>query len=346
MKPSWHQNRYFVSFAVFSTAMLVSWGIDTQLGFTIAILLILQLSIVIIALQCHSRIAFSFAVIEALSFNFLFTTPRYSLQMLHLDDIINLIVFILVAFTTSQLAERYRRQQDELKQTQLRNQILLSVSHDLRTPLAGIIGNLTTLKEYLSLLSEAEKSELLDSATTESHRLHQYIENLLHATKLQHGSMMVRKKHESLIPIINNAIARCPQTSGHASVELNSEAIFVSVSSSLVEQAVFNILDNALRFSPKEKPVKVAVYQQRDTVVIDISNKGKSLMPGEAERMFDLFYTGEKTKTTDSGSGLGLAVAKGIINAHNGTIASIAVPEGCMVRICLPNPKKDINDEL
>ncbi|MDV2373119.1 DUF4118 domain-containing protein, partial [Vibrio cholerae] len=74
-------------------------------------------------LQCHSRIAYVAAIAEAVSFNFLFTTPRYSLQMFHLDDIINLLVFIVVAFTTSQLAERYRRQQNALEQVQLRHQI-------------------------------------------------------------------------------------------------------------------------------------------------------------------------------------------------------------------------------
>ncbi|MGF1681670.1 sensor histidine kinase [Photobacterium minamisatsumaniensis] len=337
MTTYWHQNRYFVSLTVFAAALLVSLGIERWLGSTIAVLLILQLSIVVIALQCHSPIAYIAAVIEALSFNFLFTTPRYSLQMFHLDDIINLVVFIIVAFTTSQLAERYRRQQGELKQAKLRNQILLSVSHDLRTPLAGIIGNLTTLKEYMPQLSEAEKHELLDSATTESHRLHQYIENLLQATKLQHGAMVVRKNQESLIHILNNTIARFSLPPERIIVGVDGAIGLVTVSSSLIEQALFNILDNALRYSSNEEPVTVAVFQQTHTVVIDILNKGKSLTDREAERIFDLFYTGEETKTTDSGSGLGLAVAKGVINAHHGTIECIVVPQGCQIRICLPS---------
>ncbi|WP_219621782.1 DUF4118 domain-containing protein [Shewanella sp. GutDb-MelDb] len=332
----WFQNRYLFSFFIFAAAIVVSQGVDLWLGSTIAVLLILQLSIVIIAFQCNSRMAYIVAILEALSFNFFFTTPRHSLQMFHLDDSINLVVFLVVAFTTSQLAERYRRQQDELKQAQLRNQILLSVSHDLRTPLAGIIGNLTTLKEYLFLLSDKEKYQLLDSATIESHRLHQYIENLLQATKLQHGAMVVRKSQESLINILNNVIDRFDISSELIVVTVEGAIDSVSVSRSLIEQAFFNVLDNALRYSPKGSFVEVVVRQETGFVVVDIHNDGQSPNAGESELMFKLFYSGDKTKNADSGSGLGLAVAKGVITAHEGFIECIEVKKGCLIRICLP----------
>ncbi|MCG3728208.1 sensor histidine kinase [Vibrio cincinnatiensis] len=317
-------------------ALLISWLIDYWLGSTVAVLLILQLSIVMIALQCHSRVAYLAAVIEAISFNFLFTMPRYSLQMFHLEDMINLVVFIVVAFTTSQLAELYRCQQGELKQTQLRNQILLSVSHDLRTPLAGIIGTLTTLKEYLPKLTDTERTELLDSATSESHRLHQYIENLLQATKIQHGALVVRKNPESIVHILNKAMERLSLRSGRISVMPHGPIRFVLVSASLIEQALFNVLDNALRYSPIDDPVTVTLYQDEQSVVIDILDRGEGLSEDEIGHIFDLFYSGAVSQSADTGSGLGLAVAKGLISAHGGSIESVPVSKGCLMRITLP----------
>lgn len=110
----------------------------------------------------------------------------------------------------------------------------------------------------------------------------------------------------------------------------------VSVSASLIEQALFNILDNALRYSPLDKSVTVSVYQQLLDVVIDIHDMGDGLLPKDVNRIFDLFYTGNYQKAADSGSGLGLAVSKGLITAHGGHIESVPVPKGCLFRIRLP----------
>ncbi|ASA56553.1 sensor histidine kinase [Vibrio gazogenes] len=336
----WLQKRYLLSASVLVLALVVSFGLDHWLGSTMAVLLILQLSIVVIALHCHSRLAYVAAIAEAVSFNFLFTTPRYSLQMFHLDDIINLVVFIVVAFTTSQLAERYRRQQNALKQVQLRHQILLSVSHDLRTPLAGIIGNLTTFKEYQMQLQAKEKDELLDSAIKESHRLHQYIENLLQATKLQHGVVRIQKQQESIVHIVKSVIGRFSSSTTRIEVVVNGAVPSVEVSRALLEQALFNVLDNALRYSPKDKQVSVTIYQSQQNVVIDVYNQGQSLQPEDAQRMFELFYSGKEKRSDDSGSGLGLSVAQGVISAHHGHIECVDVSQGCLIRITLPSSQQ------
>ncbi|MFC3024812.1 DUF4118 domain-containing protein [Vibrio zhugei] len=337
---SWLQKRYLLSASVLVLALVVSFGLDHWLGSTMAVLLILQLSIVVIALHCHSRLAYVAAIAEAVSFNFLFTTPRYSLQMFHLDDIINLVVFIVVAFTTSQLAERYRRQYNALKQVQLRHQILLSVSHDLRTPLAGIIGNLTTFKEYQMQLQAKEKDELLDSAIKESHRLHQYIENLLQATKLQHGVVRIQKQQESIVHIVKSVIGRFSSSTTRIEVVVNGAVPSVEVSRALLEQALFNVLDNALRYSPKDKQVSVTMYQSQQNVVIDVYNQGQSLQPEDAQRMFELFYSDKEKRSDDSGSGLGLSVAQGVISVHQGDIECVDVPQGCLIRIVLPSSQQ------
>lgn len=332
----WRDNTFLFSAIVIVGAVVASWLLDQLFGSTAAVLLILQLAVVVVAFQCNSRFAYAAAVIEALSFNFFFTTPRYSLQMLRPEDIFNLVVFMVVAFITSTFADLYRRQQGELKQTKLQNSILLSVSHDLRTPLATIIGTLTTLNEYMPKLNDLERKELLDSATSESHRLHQYIENLLQATKLQHGTLKITKKDELIADIVRDAVSRLPNYTEKVSMNIDDSVGHLSVSRSLIEQAFFNVLDNAMRFSPENEPVEVSLSKQGSSCVIDVRDMGIGIKAEDAEKIFSLFYSGANNKSADSGTGMGLAVAKGIITAHQGEIQSMPVSEGTLIRIRLP----------
>ncbi|HHC6485478.1 TPA: ATP-binding protein [Vibrio parahaemolyticus] len=332
----WRDNTFLFSAIVIVGAVVASWLLDQLFGSTAAVLLILQLAVVVVAFQCNSRFAYAAAVIEALSFNFFFTTPRYSLQMFRPEDIFNLVVFMVVAFITSTFADLYRRQQGELKQTKLQNSILLSVSHDLRTPLATIIGTLTTLNEYMPKLNDLEHKELLDSATSESHRLHQYIENLLQATKLQHGTLKITKKDELIANIVRDAVSRLPNYTEKVSMNMDDSAGYLSVSRSLIEQAIFNVLDNAMRFSPENESVEVSLSKQGSSCVIDVRDMGIGIKAEDAEKIFSLFYSGANNKSADSGTGMGLAVAKGIITAHQGEIQSMPVSEGTLIRIRLP----------
>ncbi|WP_180770366.1 sensor histidine kinase [Vibrio parahaemolyticus] len=338
----WRDNTFLFSAIVIVGAVMASWLLDQLFGSTAAVLLILQLAVVVVAFQCNSRFAYAAAVIEALSFNFFFTTPRYSLQMFRPEDIFNLVVFMVVAFITSTFADLYRRQQGELKQTKLQNSILLSVSHDLRTTSTiqtgtlTTIGTLTTLNEYMPKLNDLERKELLDSATSESHRLHQYIENLLQATKLQHGTLKITKKDELIANIVRDAVSRLPSYTEKVSMNMDDAVGYLSVSRSLIEQAIFNVLDNAMRFSPENESVEVSLSKQGLSCVIDVRDMGIGIKAEDAEKIFNLFYSGANNKSADSGTGMGLAVAKGIITAHQGEIQSMPVSEGTLIRIRLP----------
>ncbi|MDC0610291.1 PAS domain-containing sensor histidine kinase [Vibrio sp.] len=333
---SWRINDFLFSLIVLICGLTSSLLIDETFHSTISVLSILQLAVVVIALKCNSKLAYISAFIEAVSYNLLFTSPRYSLQMFHTEDVLNLVFFLIVALLTSQLAGHYRRQQDALKQEQLRSSILLSVSHDLRTPLAAIIGTLTTLKEYMDKLDTEQKHELLDSATMESHRLHHYIENLLQATKLQHGALKVKRTDESLIDVVRQAILRFNEKQKRINLDCHGELSNTKISASLIEQAVFNVLDNALFYSPDDDIIDVIIYQQDTFLVIDIQDRGIGITAEQAEQMFDLFYRNATGKKSEGGVGLGLAVAKGIIEAHQGRIEAIPMEQGCLIRSMIP----------
>lgn len=338
---SWMDVR--ISAAVLLAVLGCAFAIDFVVGAPIAVLLLLQLAIVMVAFKCAPASTYLTALIGAVCFNYFFTAPRYSFHMFNQDDILNLIVFLIVALVTSQFASRYRQQQALISQVRLRNQILLSVSHDLRTPLAGIIGNLSTYKEYQGVLPQSDKDELLNSATAESHRLHHYIENLLQATKMIHGAVRLETEKDSVVTILEGLIARVNKGGQRLSLTVEGEVGATPVNRDLIKQAFFNVINNALTYSVKDWPITVKIMQHDEYLRIDIFNAGVTPTAEDRVHMFDLFYSKRQNMSSDKGTGLGLSVAKGIIAAHGGRIECVEVSVGCLMRIDLPMKDQEVS---
>ena len=297
-------------------------------------LLILQLAVVVTALPGNKQSAIFAGVLSGLLFNYFFTIPRFSLHMSDIHDIVNLSIFLIVAVLTGYLAEFYTAKQEALERAELRASILMSVSHDLRTPLSTIIGSLGTLKEYQKRLPDQEKEELLKGALEESHRLHRYIENLLQATKLYQG-IELNSVTQSLLAIVNNVIKRFENE--RISIERTGIIPNVTASGYLLEQAIYNVVDNALKYSPSSCRVVLRFAVEGNLVHLDVVDVGPGIAPEQKEAVFDLFFS---TRTGDSGyggSGIGLTVARGIIEVHHGRIAILPSDKGCTVRISLPS---------
>lgn len=333
--------RYFpllFTLTVFVVSLVISWLINQTLSTSVPVLLLLQLSVVIVALNCDLQYTYAIAVLEAISFNFLFTDPFYTLHMSHTKDIVDLITFVVIAFIIIRVTGHYRAQQQKLNQTFLRNSLLLSVSHDLKTPLTTIIGTLSSLKEYMPILGEKERLELVACATSDSLRLSQYIENLLQATKLQHGTLNLCLEPSHIETIIQQTVSRFPDQR-RLTIDVNGSIPPLPLSKNLVEQALFNIIDNALRYTPENKPVEISSYLSLQQLVVDIRDYGQGLDKEAAQRVFEAFFTRYEPRLL--GTGLGMGVAAGIIRAHKGTIESLPTTEGCLIRISLPLATND-----
>lgn len=316
------------------TAATFSFALDAWFLPTQGTLLILQLAVVITALPGNKQSAIFAGVLSGLLFNYFFTTPRFSLHMSDVHDIVNLSIFLIVAVLTGYLAEFYKAKQEALERAELRASILMSVSHDLRTPLSTIIGSLGTLKEYQKRLPDQEKEELLQGALEESHRLHRYIENLLQATKL-HKGIKLNSVDQPLLPILNNVIKRFE--SERVTLERADMIPNVKASGYLLEQAIYNVVDNALKYSSSNCPVVIRFAAEGGVVNVDVADEGPGIAQEQKEAVFELFFS---TRTRDSGyggSGIGLTVARGIIEAHHGRISVLPTDKGCTVRISLPS---------
>lgn len=189
----------------------------------------------------------------------------------------------------------------------------------------------------MPILGENERLELVDCATSDSLRLSQYIDNLLQATKLQHGTLNLCLELSQIKSIVQQTVTRFPDQH-RLSIDVREDISPMLLSKSLIEQAIFNIIDNALRYTPDIKPVEIKCYPEEHQIIVDIRDYGLGLDKEAAQRVFEAFFTQYEPRFL--GTGLGMGVAAGIIRAHNGTIESMPVAEGCLIRISLPHPEK------
>lgn len=314
-------------------AILISWLLGSLFLPIGGTLLILQLGSVTCAILFSRINGILAALLGAVSFNFFFTEPLYSIRMSNADDVVNMATFIIVAILASELTAFYKKQQTALRKARLQANVLRSVSHDLRTPLSSIIGSMETLDSYYHSLSEEDKRELIKGSIAESKRLHTYVENILQATKIQNDLLIAGREKVSIRFIIDNLLARF--STNRISVTYKNSNEHFTASGPLLEQALFNIIDNALKFS--SQAVKVIVSNDAKNTYFSIEDSGIGLKNGDTESPFLLFSSSRDGDVGRGGIGIGLNVAKGIAEAHKGTLILQNLEQGCRAILSIPN---------
>lgn len=224
---------------------------------------------------------------------------------------------------------------------QLRSALLSSVSHDLRTPLASIIGSATSLLEYGDAFSVGDRRDLLATVAAEAQRLDRHIQNLLDLTRLSQGKLNLRRDWVDLYDIIASAITRLPDVLAGLRVEVQipDDLPLLWVQGSLIEQTLINLLDNAARFSPAQGRIGIQAVRAGDEIWIEVSDQGPGIPEKERKAVFDMFYSVRRgDRDNRLGSGLGLAICRGMIVAHGGQILALAGPSGLgtQIRLSLP----------
>ncbi len=222
----------------------------------------------------------------------------------------------------------------------LRTALLSSVSHDLRSPLAAVIGAASSLTAYGASLAEADRRDLLESIRSESERLDRYIQNLLDMTRLGSGPMKLQRDWVALDEILGTAEARLRKLFPAVQVvdELEPGLPPLFVHAALVEQALFNVLENAAKFSPAGASIRVRARRDGGNLALEVTDRGPGIPDDERKRIFDLFYTAARGDRAPRGSGLGLTIVRGMIGAHGGKVTADAGEGGVgtTIRISLP----------
>jgi two-component system sensor histidine kinase KdpD len=220
----------------------------------------------------------------------------------------------------------------------LRNSLLSAVSHDLRTPLATITGSASALVEHGAELDAAAQRELAQAIHEEADRLNRLVQNLLEMTRLESGGIRVGKDWEPLEEVVGSALARVEKRLGdrRVDIQLPPDLPLVPLDPLLIEQVLINILDNAIKYTPAGSPIEISASTEDREVHVVVADRGPGFEPGEETLVFEKFYRGHAAGTR-SGAGLGLAIARGIVEAHGGQItAETRAGGGALFRFSLP----------
>jgi two-component system sensor histidine kinase KdpD len=248
------------------------------------------------------------------------------------------------------LVDDAQRARVQSETERLRNSLLSAVSHDLRTPLATITGSASALVEQETQLDASARRELAQAIQEEADRLNRLVQNLLEMTRLESGSVHVRKDWHPLEEVVGSALARVEKHLGQRRVDIDlaPDLPLVPLDPLLVEQVFINLLDNAIKYTPEGSPIEISAAVEDRAVIVTVADRGPGFAPGEETRIFEKFYRGP-TSGTRSGAGLGLAIARGIVEAHGGQIAvQPRAGGGAQFRFTLPlgdePPKVRIDD--
>ena len=212
----------------------------------------------------------------------------------------------------------------------LRSALLSSVSHDLRSPLAAIIGAASSLDSYGDAMNREDRHGLLDTIRIEGERLDRYIQNLLDMTRLGHGGLALNRDWIGIGELIGSAVKRLQryQPSARFEVTLAPDLAPIWVHPALIEQALFNVIENAVKFSPPDQPVMIDARIVDGRPRIDVRDRGPGIPEGERTRIFDMFYSAERGDRGRTGTGLGLAIVQGLVGAHGGSVEALPGPDG------------------
>lgn len=242
-----------------------------------------------------------------------------------------------LALERARLAEESQRAQVQAETERLRNAILSSVSHDLRTPLATITGAASGLLQSQEALGSTSRQELARSIYEEAHRLDRQVKNLLDITRLEAGAVRLHKEWHPLEEIVGAALTRLEARLDRHPVKTRfpRDLPLVPLDGVLIEQVVINLVENALKHAPPGSEIDLSASVSDPAILFEIADRGPGVSPGDEERIFDKFYRAGTEK--EGGVGLGLTICRGIIEAHGGRIWAENRPGGGAVfRFTLP----------
>lgn len=279
------------------------------------------------------------AFLSALIWDFFFIPPKFLFHVESTEDILLLLMYFVVALVNALLIYRIRKAEKESnekrekeKTIKLYNTLLNSLSHELRTPIATIVGSTDTLQENNLNLSEENKNTLISEISLAALRLNQQVENLLNIQRLEAGFLQLHKDWCDVNELIYRVVHQIQEknTKHTFNIQIQEALPYFKLDDGVMEQVLYNILLNAVIYTkPSVIHIKVSKFDfnkmdisEPDNLnvelVIVIRDEGKGFPENEIDKVFDKFYRLQHSKT--GGTGLGLSIVKGFVEAHNGTV--------------------------
>jgi two-component system sensor histidine kinase KdpD len=254
---------------------------------------------------------------------------------------------VALATEAVQLADKAHQAQLLRETEKLQTALLNSISHNLRTPLASITGALSSLRDDDQMLNADARRELLNTAWEEAERLNHLVGNLLNMTRLEAGAMKLALETSDVQDLVGVTLNQMANRLRNRQLVMDVPNTLppVAVDLVLAAQALVNLVDNAVKYSPADMPIDIRAYVDQGQVVIEVSDRGAGIPPTELEHIFDKFYRVQQMSDT-SGTGLGLSISKGIVELHGGRIWAANRPGGgTTFAISLPIAAPDTADQ-
>ena len=248
-----------------------------------------------------------------------------------------------VAIERIGLAESIDEARLQAETERLRATLLSSISHDLRTPLASIIGSITALRSTDAHYPESAREELMATIQEEAERLNRFVGNLLDTTRLEAGTIAFKREMVDLAEIVETALRRAQRILAHhkVAVDLAGDLPMVSIDIAIFEQVLFNLLDNAAKYARRGSLVRILGCGTGRAVAIEVEDEGPGIPPDQLERIFEKFHRASEGDNRPAGTGLGLSICRGFVEGMGGHIKAENRTDrsGARFTITLPVPE-------
>lgn len=319
------KSQYLVSVAVVLGVALVCFFLADFFGYRV-VALILLMTVSIIAMLFDILPVLAAAVLSAIIWNFLFIPPLFTFHIHNAEDVLMFLLYFLIALVNAVLtfkirdAESKARDKEEKEHTiKLYNTLLNSLSHELRTPISTIVGAVDTLKENRDKLSVDQEGELLSEIDKATTRLNRQVENLLSMSRLESGMLKPKYDWCDMNELIHSVIQKLETSGTHKiNFNVNDELPLLKLDEGLMEQVIHNILHNAIQYTPANSTIEMDVIYHENKCMITIADNGGGVPEDEIPQVFAKFHRLPDSKA--GGSGLGLSIVKGFVEAHNGKV--------------------------
>lgn len=358
MKPSFHINlrgkskslqMLLSSLIVFAVAIGCFISVSI-IGYKVVALLLL-VTVSVLAMLLDILPVLLAAVLSALIWNFFFIPPIYTFHIDNTADLLMFLMYFVIALVNAVLTFKIREAENKVRDKEekenaikLYNTLLNSLSHELRTPIATIIGSVDTLKEHQTQLSKENQQTLLNEIDLAATRLNRQVENLLNMSRLETGMLRLNADWCDVNELIYNAIQKIELNTIRQTIAfIPSQTLpLFKLDAALMEEVVHTLLHNAVQYTPEQTVIAITASYEHEYCLIEIADNGNGFPESEIAFAFDKFYRLPHSKA--GGTGLGLSIAKGFVEAHHGTIKlQNGIHGGAVFTIRIPAETSFIN---
>jgi K+-sensing histidine kinase KdpD len=330
---------YAAGVGVVALCVLLS-SLGAALLQTAAFLMVFPLGVLVVAARFGLGPAGLTAVGAVLAFDYVFLPPAMTFSIRGWNDVLMLGAMLVVAGAATLFAERIRRQVESTRHQAdveaLRNALLSALSHDLKGPLAALVGAGNALCE--ERVEPRARHEISRMVAEEATRLNRIVSRLLELTRLESGGVVARPTLQAIDEVIGSALVRLePQLRGRiVRTDVPESVPLASFDPVLIEQVLVNLLENVVRHTPDRSPVDISVRRRGRQILVEVADTGPGVPVGHEERVFEKLY--RVSPKCDGGMGLGLTICRAIVAAHAGRIwlENRLGGRGAVVRMTLP----------